>query len=136
MGKIRRNHDFGALSLCLCKNNEISAFDSCGARAPVSLRTGVIFGGILIRSGRIGAILRPFRPVFGQRHRGSASKADPEVINIRRFDQNPRKSSMGTWEKSAEITLLEHCACVFAKTSKFRSLTAAEHACLCLCETA
>ena len=89
MGKIRRNHDFGALSLCLCKNNEISAFDSCGARVPVSLRTGVIFGGNLIRGGRIGPILRPFRPVFGQRHTDSASETDPEIVKIHRFDQNP-----------------------------------------------
>ena len=77
---MRIDHDFGALLLCLCKSNEISDFDSCGARAPVSLRTGVIFGGNLIRSGRIGAILRPFRPVFGQRHIDSASNTGPEAV--------------------------------------------------------
>ena len=83
MGKIRRNHDFGALSLWFCKNNEISAFDSCGARVLLSLRTDVIFGGNLIRSGRIGVILRPLRPVFGQTYTGNASKTDPEVVKIR-----------------------------------------------------
>ena len=136
MGKIRRNHDLGALCMCFCKSNEISAFDSCGARVPVSLRTGVIFGGILIRSGRIGAILRPFRPVLGQRHMDSASKTDPEVVKIRRFGQNPRKSSMRTWEKSAEITILERSRCVFAKTPQFQLLTAAEHVPLRLCALA
>ena len=71
-----------------------------------------------------------------QRQMDSGSKPDPEEAKIGRFGQNPRKSSMRTRGKSAEVTVLKLQLSVFAKRVNFQVLTAAEHVAVCLCASA